>query len=196
MEQPPVIAPPPKRRRIRNLFYVLLPLLAAAFAIKVILFGFYQPKRPTDRELLQHFQKNRAAFGQLRDMFRADDNLKLRRVGDQGIRTLKPFFEGKPTPTSDFSLERYQKYLRLLHQVSSPVAFRLDHDPGNPCIAIWEAGWFAHWKHITLSWVDEVPTNTVTSLDQCHIPPWAGERQLFYRYIDENWYFVTDMRPF
>jgi hypothetical protein len=194
MEPPPVIASPRRGRWRRNLFSVLIPLLASAFAIKLILFGFHQPKkRPTDSELVQRFQNNRAAFEQLRDMFRADDRYKLDRVADWGIETYKPIFKGKPTP-ADFSVERYQQYLRLLHQVGSWIAFK--YQGGNPTIQIWAGGTFGRWRHIDIAWMDTAPTNTVTSLDECHIPPWAGDGRLFYRHIDENWYLVTDMRPF
>jgi hypothetical protein len=190
MEKPPVIAPPANKRRTKTLVYILVAALVAV----ALLFCFAPPKPPTESELLQTFYKNRAAFEQLRDMFRADNNVKLRRVADWGIETRKPIFKGKPT-AANFPMERYRQYLRLLHQVGSTMAFRLDDEPGNPTIEIWGARWAGVWRHIDLSWMDEVPTNQVTNLDHCRAPKRFGDRQHFYRHIDESWYFDTDMRP-
>jgi hypothetical protein len=192
MEQPPVIVPPVKKRRIRTLLYVLLALAAAVVAMARF-FHVVRPKPPKESELLETFQKNRAAFEQLRDMFRADNNLKLRRVADWGIATYKPYFYGKPT-AANFPIERYQQYLRLLHQVGSTMAFSRDDGLGNPTIEIWGARWLDHSMYIHISWMDEVPTNQVTDLDQCRAPKRDGQH--FYRHIDESWYLDTDMRPF
>ena len=123
---------------------------------------------------------------------RADDSVKLRKVADWGIETRKPTFMGKPT-AADFPMERYQQYLRLLHQVGSTVAFRNDYQSSNPTITIWEAGLFANWRHIDISWMDAVPTNQVINLDQCRTP--KRDEQHFYKHIDEQWYLDTDMRP-
>jgi hypothetical protein len=192
MEEPPIIAPPVSKRRKRTLLYTLLTLVASFVAV-ALLFHVVPPKPPKENELLQTFHRNRTAFEQLRDMFRADNNLKLRKVANWGIETYKPFFLGKPT-AANFPMERYQQYLRLLHQVGSTVAMRTDYEPANPSISVWEGRWLDHWMHIDISWMDEVPTNQVTNLDQCRAPKRDGQH--FYRHIDESWYFDTDMRPF
>jgi len=192
MEQPPIITPAANKRRMNARFCILLSVVVALVAVAV---GsqFVLPKRPTENEFLQAFHKNRAVFEQLRDMFRADNSVKLRRVADWGIETWKPVFKGKPT-AADFPMQRYQQYLRLLHQLGSSQAFTVDDSGGDPIIEIWAAGYFGHWRHIDISWMDEVPTNQVTNLDQCRVPKWDGQH--FYRHIDEQWYIDTNMRPF
>jgi len=190
MEQPPIVTTAVNKRRMKPRFYILL-LVAVALVAVAVRSQFVLPRRPTDNEFLQAFNKNRAAFEQLRDMFRADNSVKLRRVADWGIETWKPVFKGKPT-AADFPMQRYQQYLRLLHQVGSPQA--LTATGGDPTITIWASGWFGHWRHIDISWMDEVPTNQVSNLDQCRVPKWDGQH--FYRHIDEQWYLDTNMGPF
>ncbi len=161
-----------------------------------ILIGFFhviRPEPPNESALFQHFYKHRAAFEQLKEMFEADQRYALRRVSPFGVVTQRPFFEGKPTATSDFTRDRYQQYLRLLDQVGSVQTFRVAGTPGNPTFTLWQGLWIHHYLNIDIVWLDGVPTNQVNSLDQCRN---LGNGQLFYRHIDGNWYFETNMRPF
>jgi hypothetical protein len=126
-------------------------------------------------------------------MLTADTNVE--RVADWGIGTRKPYFRGKPTAVG-FPMARYEQYRALLRKVGGKVAFRSDGEPADISVCVWIGGPFAAHTDIEVSWMGKVPTNQVTNLDHCRkrYPP--GDRQYFYRHIDENWYLSTDMRPF
>ena len=192
MEKPPATPPPVKKRRNRTVLYVLLALAASLVAV-VVLFYLSLPKPPKESELLHQFEMNRAAFEQLRDMLRADTNVQ--RVADWGIATWKPHFIGEPA-AANFPMDRYQQYRALLRQVGGKVAFRSDGEPANISVCVWIGGHFGAHTDFEVSWMGQAPSNQVNNLDRCRrqFPP--GERQYFYRHIDENWYLNTDLRPF
>ena len=81
MEKPPVIAPPVNKRRRRTLLYILLAL-GVPVVLLAVLFCLAWPRPPKEKDLLQSFHRNRATFEELRDMLRADVN--LRRVAGWG----------------------------------------------------------------------------------------------------------------
>lgn len=188
MKPPPVINRGASRTRRRNLLFVLASVLVLAFGAKVALFGFSQPRRPTESELLKGFHDHRAAFEQLKEMFHADSSMELRQVAKHGIWTYMPPFEGKP-PSTKLSEERYHQYLQLLDQVDSPLIAK--SPAGNPSIAVWQGGHYGHWNHIEIAWVDKEPTNQISNLDLCR----NLGTNLFYRHIEGGWYFVTNMKP-
>lgn len=192
VEKPPIIERGVRRKASRSRLYILFAL-GAPLVVVALVFCLAWPRPPKEKDLLQNFYKNRAAFQQLRDMLRADEN--LRRVASWGVETRKPFFIGYPSAT-DFPPDRYQQYLALLHRVGGQVALRWDGEPANPTVCIWGWGWASHTRHIEISWMDQVPTNQVSSLDRCRLPHTYGNREYFYRHIDEKWYLNTDMRPF
>ncbi|MGO8926282.1 MAG: hypothetical protein ACLQU3_05245 [Limisphaerales bacterium] len=192
MENPPLIAPPARKRRNRNWLYILLALTAPFVAV-ALLFYPAVAKPPKESRLLQSFQKNRAAFEQLRDMLTADTN--VRRVADWGIATRKPYFIGEPAAVN-FPMDRYQQYRALLRQVGGKVAFRSDGEPANISVCVWVGGHFGAHTDIEVSWMGKAPTNQVNNLDRCRRPGPSGDRQYYYRHIDESWYLSTDMRPF
>jgi hypothetical protein len=166
--------------------------VAAPILAFVLLVFLTLPRPPKEKDLLQNFYRNRAAFEQLRDMLQADNN--LRGVADWGVDTRKPFFIGHPS-AAIMPTERYRRYVALLQQVGGLVAFRSEGEPADPGVCVWGWGWGSHTRHINISWMDEAPTNQVTSLDDCRAPHRYGDRQYFYRHIDEHWYLDTDMRP-
>jgi hypothetical protein len=81
METSPIIKTPVKGKARRYTVRVLM-ILASALGIFVFLIYLGLPKPPKESKLLRDFNKNRAAFEQLRDMLEADAH--LRRVANWG----------------------------------------------------------------------------------------------------------------
>ena len=192
MEEPPVITPPAGKRRNKNWLYMLVAL-GAPFIALVLFFYPALARPPKESHLLQSFQKNRAAFEQLRDMLTADTNVE--RVADWGIGTWKPHFRGSPTAVG-FPMARYEQYRALLRKLGGNVALRSEGEPADISVCVWEGGTFAAHTRIEVSWMGKVPTNQVTNLDHCRRQYPSEDRQYIYRHIDENWYLSTDLRPF
>ena len=91
---------------------------------------------------------------------------------------------------------RYRQYLVLLHRVGGRVALRGEGEHANAGVCVWGWGWGSHTRHIDIFWMDRTPSNQVINLDDCRSRDRYGDRQYFYRHIDDNWYLDTDMRPF
>ncbi len=189
MEKPPIIVPPHQRTG-RRLLIVVLVALFAGFALLVLLGYLAMPKPPKESELIQNFNKNRAAFEQLRDMLQADEH--LRRVATWGVETREPFYIGEASG-SRFPTDRYAKYLALLRRVGGLVASRGEGEHASASVLVWGWGWGGHTRHIGISWTDQVPTNQVATLDGYHGQSAYPNRRVAFRHIDENWYLWTDL---
>jgi hypothetical protein len=167
--------------------------LAIAFLFIVVAFGgcvyYFAPRPPKEAKLIQNFNECRADFEQLRDMLKADTNLT--RVASWGIETRKPFFLGKPSEQI-FPIDRYNKYLALLKQTGGFVATRNDGEHSDPNIVIWGWGWAGDTKHISVCWLDEQPTNQITTLDGYKGRSVYPNTVVVYRHIDQNWYLWAD----
>jgi hypothetical protein len=89
------------QKKPRRFLLTLAVLLLAGFGCVIVLVYLAMPRPPTDRELIQNFNKNRAAFEQLREMLQADTN--LRRVASWGVETRHRLTWARP-PGAAFQL--------------------------------------------------------------------------------------------
>ena len=188
MEKPPIIAPGRKRTGSRRVIALLV--LFAGFGGLLLLGFLAMPKPPKESELIQNFQKNRAAFEQLRDMLQADGN--LRRVANWGVEISQPFYLGDASGSS-FPVERYRCYLKLLKQAGGQLASRSEGEHCDPNILVWGWGWAGNTKHIGISWIEEIPTNQVPTLDGYRGRGQYPGRQVVFKHIDEKWFLWTDL---
>ena len=156
--------------------------LAIALLFVVVAFGgciyCFAPRPPTEAKLIQNFNEHRIAFEQLRDMLQADTNLS--RVASWGVETRKPFFLGYPTE-NNFSTNRFNQYLALLKQANGYVGVRYQEDRADVGIIVWGWGFAGNTRHISISWMNEVPTNYESNYEG-----------VAFKQIDHSWYLVND----
>jgi hypothetical protein len=169
----------------------IIKRLAIVFIFLVVVMGgcvfCFAPRPPKEAKLIQNFNEHRAAFEQLRDMLQADEH--LRRVASWGVETTKPFFLGYPSERN-FPTDRFNQYLAMLKQVNGKMAGRDEGEHPNPWIVVWAWGWAGDIKHIGICWMDQAPTNQITTLDSYRGR--GPDRQAAYKRIDENWYLLKD----
>ena len=170
----------------RLLVLIVLPLLLIFGGTCALIWNLTKLDPPKEVVLIKNFNEHRAAFEQLRDMLLTDTNLS--RVADWGIDKRKPFFLGYPSE-KDFPMDRFQKYLALLKETDGKVATRGEGEHPDPAVVVWAWGWAGTTRHIGICWLDQAPTNQISTLDAFHgrLDEWA------YRHIDSNWYFWTDL---
>lgn len=150
---------------------------------------YFAPRPPKEAKLIHNFNEHRIAFEQLRDMLQADTNLS--RVASWGVETRKPFFLGYPSE-ENFPKDRFEQYLALLKQVHGYVGVRDEGTNGDPGIVVWGWGWAGDSKHIWITWMNEIPTNQIKSLDSYGFRGNYPSRQFAFIHIDQNWYLETD----
>lgn len=149
-----------------------------------------RPKPPKDSELIQNFYAHRADYEQLRDMLQADKQVLW--VARYGVETTNSHGARVPSE-ANFPVKRYDEYLALLKQVGGSAAFRGGHSQADPSVGVWGWGWAGKTRHIVICWLDQEPTNQVSSLDGYLSQRRSRERQVVYRHIEGNWYFWTDL---
>jgi hypothetical protein len=148
----------------------------------------YSNRLPRETKLIQNFFVHRAAFEQLRNMLEADT--QLRRLADWGVETDKGIFP----KGSGFPSDRFNKYLDLLKEIGGRGVDRSEGVHADPFIVLWAAGFGGDTVHTGICWMDEVPTNQISSLDgYYHDHAKTGGRGEVYRHIDGNWYLCTDL---
>lgn len=174
MEKPPVIKAPAKRPERSALFRIVLPLLAV---LGIVLYSA-MPIPPKEIKLLQNFYTNRAAFEQLRDMLQVD---QVSLVSRWGVMTNDSY-------DTNFPAHRFKEYLDLLKRVGGHEAGRRKGQYPHYFITQWDWGWAGDSKHISICWVDQVPTNQIPTLEGQY-----GRRHPAYRHIEANWYFWVNM---
>jgi hypothetical protein len=178
------------QKKPRRFLLTLAVLLLAVFGCTILLVYLTMPRPPTDGELIQNFNKNRSAFEQLREMLQADKN--LRRVASWGVETRHPSYLGEASGSS-FPVDRYKRYLALLKEAGGKLASREEGEHGDPSILVWAWGWAGDTKHIGVCWLEEPPTEQISTLDGYHGQNRSSERQVAFRHIDGKWYLWTDL---
>jgi hypothetical protein len=176
-----------KRVQVRNFLIIFVPL--TLLFVGPCFYVGYTRKPPKEVDLINNFNAHRAAFEQLRDMLIADTNIS--RIGTWGVDIRKPFCMGYPTE-KQFPLERFKKYQTLLKEAGGKVLSRREGDTvePEPSICVWAWGWAGTSRHIGICWLNQSPTNQISTLDGYNSgleDGWA------YRHIDSNWYFWTDL---
>jgi hypothetical protein len=176
------------RVQVRNFLIVFLPL--ALLFVGPCFYVGYTRIPPKEAKLIQNFNKHRAAFEQLRDMLLTDTNLS--RVAGWGVETHKPFFLGYPSD-KDFPTDRFKKYLALLKEAGGKMATRGKGMNADPAVGVWGWGWAGTTRHIGVCWLNQEPTNQISTLDSFRYHHSNPEHEWFYRHIDSQWYFWTDL---
>src|SRR5208283_3789079 len=171
------------RVQVRIFLIIFLPF--ALLFLGPCAYVSYTRIPPKEAKLIQNFNEHRATFEQLRDMLLADTNLS--RVSSRYVETYKPFFLGYPSE-QNFPTDRFKKYTALLKEAGGKVATRCEGEHPDPAVVVWGWGWAGTTRHIGICWLDQAPTNQISTLDGYHgrLDEWA------YRHIDSNWYFWTD----
>lgn len=175
-----------KVKRVTVVF-VLLPLLLFFGGTCVFIWNVTKLDPPKEAMVIRNFNEHRAAFEKLRDMLLPDTNLS--RVAVWGIDRNKPFFLGYPTE-QDFPLDRFHKYLVLIKEAGGGVAVRGEGPHAYAGIIVWGWGFAGNTHHIGVCWLDETPTNLISTMDgyRSH-----SEDSVAYRHIESNWYISTDL---
>ncbi len=191
MEKPPVIVKQHTKGSLRRVLLFCLFSAILAAGLLAFLVWFAMPRPPKEKQLIQDFHRNRAAFEELRVMLQADE--RLCRVARWGVEMRNPFYLGEAAG-GVLPAERYRRYLVLLKQVGGRVASRDAGKHAHPSVGVWGWGWAGNTRHIDICWMDEAPTNQIPSLDGYRS---KGPRSFFpegaFRHVDENWYLWTDL---
>jgi hypothetical protein len=161
----------------------LLGMLGAVFLY------LWSPNKPPDEgKIIDNFQARRAAYELLRDMLLADKQLKAVYVR-QGVETNE---SGLPHPPSElnFPVGRFNEYSALLERAHSEEVFRTDGSNPGICMSLWAAGFGGDTRHVDACWMEHVPINQVSRLDDFYETP--KPRRPVFRHIDSNWYLWAD----
>jgi hypothetical protein len=188
MEKPPVILAPGRKPKGR-LFRTVVALPLTAFGCMVFLAFLAIPRPPKESKVIQNFYNNRTAFEQLRDMLKEDPH--LRRVAGWGVETSNPFYLGDAS-ASGFPMDRYRRYLALLKQARGDVTTRGEGEHCGPSVLVWAWGWAGDTRHLGICWMEETPTNQISTLDGHDERSQYPGRRVAFKRLDENWYLWTD----
>ncbi len=145
---------------------------------------------PKEAKLIRTFHAHRAKFERLREMLQAD--AQVVRLADWGVVTTNSVVPRIP-PEGNFPVSRYSEYMDLLKQVGGYVAYRGEGQNANPSVLLWASGFAGNTRHVGLSWMDQAPTNQITSLDGYQAASKFGDRHVVFRHLDSNWYLWTDL---
>ena len=122
-------------------------------------------------------------------MLQADEG--LRRVATWGVETKDGIFQ---PAAGHFPADRYGKYLALLKEAHSDLAYREGGAHPEVGINLWGSGFGGDTVHINLCWSDESPSRQVSSFDSYYRDhKSSGTNGWVYRHIDGNWYLSTDL---
>ena len=163
-------------------------MLAAVAVLAALLLWFhFASQPPKESATIANFYKHRAEYDELRAMLLSDKELV--RVADWGIQTSDSLVEHTPTE-GNFSVDRYHKYLALLHEIGAKGAFRSHEEHPEIGVQIWVSGFGGDTRHVNVCWREDQPTNQVSSLDEFYRT--SKPRKAAYRHIDGDWYIWVD----
>jgi hypothetical protein len=146
---------------------------------------------PTESEILARFYSHRAEFEQLRDMLLADKDV-LWVLDERYVATASAPW-GVAPPTGEFTVDRFNEYVALLHKTGGERAYRDRGEHPDVGVVVWHVGWAGDHSHINVCWLNETPRNQVSSLDAYHQDQTVlKSRQGVYRHIEGQWYLWTD----
>jgi hypothetical protein len=175
------------RVRLRKAIYMLLTLIVVAIC-SLWAVRLWSIKPPKEATLIQEFQAHKAIYERLQNMLLEESRVNRVYVED-GIGTVDSPVVSKPSE-SDFPIERYEEYVRLLRQIDSSAAFKGgEASPEIVCMGAWGAGWAGNTRHIWICSSQRAP-NQVASLDAYYRDP-RRPRDVF-RHIEGNWYLRAD----
>ena len=154
-----------------NKFVKFSVIFVLVFGVCVYL--FFEASPPKEAGLIHRFNENRATFEQLRGMLQADPYLSRRE-------------EYSPP-------EKIEKYHALLKVVGSPSVW-VDGRGTNADLffMVWGWGFAGETEHLCICWLNQIPTNQITTLDG-----YRGQRRypnavVVYKHIEQQWYLSAD----
>jgi amino acid transporter len=180
-----------KPLKARTVLKAAIILLAALLVVLCLLwvFAFFSMRPPKEKNLIANFDTHRVAYERLRNMLIEDKQVNAVYV-DHGVKTMNSPVVLKPSEVN-FSVNRYNEYVRLLEEVGSNAAFRSEEQQNDLiCIGVWGAGWAGNTRHVWICSTNSTPANQVASLDAYYRNP-ARPRNVF-RHVDGNWYLRAD----
>ena len=106
-------------------------------------------RSPSDQELVQRFEENRAAYDRLRNLL--VDDTSVSDVGQPGVQMAdSPIHVAPPTPP--VSKEKYQEYMDLLKSTGGIRASRSEGLHAAICIGVYAEGWAGDTRHKNICW--------------------------------------------
>ena len=131
-------------------------------------------RSPSDQELVQRFEENRAVYERLRDLLLGDTNLKG--VTPFGVQMAdSPIYVTPPTPL--ISSAKFQDYMDLLKAAGGTRAGRSDGLHPVICIGVYVGGWYGDTRHKNICWRET---------------PLAKGGPFTDKLIERNWYLEED----
>lgn len=166
----------------------VLLLSSAAVLCGLFVFAWLGGKPPKEKRLLENFRAHREAFERLRDMLRADEQVRAV-YARFGVETKESGLPQEP-PKVNFPVGRYSEYRELLEQIGSTEVFRTGEDNSTVCISVWASGFGGDTRHVDNCWLKIPPANQVSSLSDFYKTP--KPRRPVFRHIDGDWYLWAD----
>jgi hypothetical protein len=164
-------------------------LVALAIGAIFLFAGCSSP--PREASIIAGFRAHRPTYERLRVYLQADEQLD--RLADWGVvKTGSPV--PRVPPDGGFPRERFKEYLSLLDEIHALGVSRADGPHPELCVLAWASGWAADTRHISVCWLDQVPSGLVSSIDDAKRKTDSpeGRRQFIYRRIEGNWYLEAD----
>ncbi len=169
----------------------ILGFLIVAGVLGLVLYIWVTRYPPSESGLIQGFQDHRAQFEQIRDMLMEDKQLE--RLADWGVATTTSPVPRMP-PDGGFPVQRYELYMRLLHQVNAQALGRREGTPASPNILMWGWGFAGETVHVGIIWLEQPPqADRVVATFGDYKGLTGKHREWSYRHIDSNWYLWTDI---
>src|SRR5262245_4279428 len=131
------------RRLVFASLAALVGLGAVLLVIRVVMAA------PTNEDVAQRFNQKNKIYEQLRELLIQDK--EITQIAPWGVRTTT-LPVGQMPPVAELPLERYQKYLALLSDISATGMLRSDGDDPRICILVWASGWAGNTAHVSVCW--------------------------------------------
>ncbi|HEY2328926.1 MAG TPA: hypothetical protein VGI63_03840 [Verrucomicrobiae bacterium] len=150
---------------------------AIVFLFFVLAFGvclsFFEASPPKEAGLIQKFNENHDTYEQLREMLQTDPYLSRRE-------------EYSPP-------EKIEKYQSLLKVVGSPSVW-VDGRGTNADLffMVWGRGFAGETEHLCICWLNQIPTNQITTLDGYRGQSRYPDTVVVYKHIEQQWYLSAD----
>jgi hypothetical protein len=164
-----------------SLFFVVALVASLLVAVSV------SSRPPKESKITNDFRAHRAEYEQLRQMLLDDRRVSV--VASWGVLNDDHSLIWEMPPAGEMPIERYQKYLGLLHQANA-LAIAQMRTPPEIRVLVWGSGFAADTRHVAVSWLGQEPLNTMTSLDEFYRTP--KPRSPVYIHIDGKWYIWAD----
>jgi hypothetical protein len=168
-----------------------LSIFAALVVGGILLFVHIENSPPSESSIIANFRAHRSTYERLRLYLQVDE--QLNRLASWGVVMKGSPVPHKP-PTEGFSQERFNEYVTLLNELNAIGASRTHGPHPELCILLWASGWAADTRHISVCWLDEIPSTHVSSIDDFKRDADRPEarHQFIYRRIESNWYLEAD----